>query len=225
MRIARFDLLRYGKFTDRSVPLPQTQRDFHLIVGPNEAGKSTLRSAILDLLFGIETRSRYNFLHAHGDMRLGALLEQGTETLDFVRIKARGKTLQAPSGAPLPDTALTPFLGAVDRGFFDQMFGLDHARLVAGGREILDASNDVGQILFQSAAGIGRFGEVRDALEVEANSLWARRRSGDREYYIASDELARAEAALKQTTIRTKDWVTARDLVDRLEGEGSQARV
>ncbi len=225
MRIARLDLIRYGKFTDRSVPLPHAQRDFHLIVGPNEAGKSTLRSAILDLLFGIETRSRFNFLHVYGDMRLGGLLEQGAEALDFMRVKAgTTKTLQDPAGTALSDLALAPFLGAVDRGFFDQMFGLDHARLVAGGQEILDASNDVGRILFQSAAGIGSFGAVRDALETEANALWAKRRSGEREYYIAADELEQAEAALKQATIRTKDWVAARDRVQRLEQDGAQAR-
>jgi uncharacterized protein YhaN len=47
MRISRLDLLRYGKFTEKSVSLPKAEKDFHLIVGPNEAGKSTLRNAIL----------------------------------------------------------------------------------------------------------------------------------------------------------------------------------
>lgn len=61
MRINRLDLLRYGKFTDRSIFLPQSNQDFHLIIGPNEAGKSTIRSAILDLFFGVENRSAYNF--------------------------------------------------------------------------------------------------------------------------------------------------------------------
>lgn len=224
MRIARLDLLNYGKFTDRSVTFPQARRDFHLIVGPNEAGKSTLRSAILDLLFGIETRSPYNFLHAYSDMRLGALVEHDGAVLDFVRIKARSKTLQSLSGATLADNELASLLGSVDRSFFDQMFGLDHERLVKGGREILTASNDVGRILFQSAAGIGSLGEVREALETEANSLWAKRRSGDREYYAASDELEQADVALKQATVRTKDWVEARTRVEKLEDELNEAR-
>ena len=77
MRITRLDLLRFGKFTDKTVQLPCAKQDFHLIVGPNEAGKSTLRGAIQDLLFGIETRSSYNFLHPHNEMRVGALIEQG----------------------------------------------------------------------------------------------------------------------------------------------------
>ena len=128
MRLTRLDLLRFGKFTDRTLCLPASAQDFHLIVGPNEAGKSTLRSAIQDLLFGIETRSRYNFLHAHTDMRLGALIQKDGHELDFVRVKARTKTLQRPDGTALADDALAPFLGTVDRVFFDQMFGLNHAR-------------------------------------------------------------------------------------------------
>lgn len=224
MRITRLDLLRYGKFTDKSVALPGASKDFHLIVGPNEAGKSTLRNAIQDLLFGIETRSRYNFLHPHSEMRLGALIEHGTNKLDFVRTKARTKTLQAPGGLPLADNALVSFLGQADRDFFDQMFGLNHERLVKGGQEILSASNDIGQILFQAAAGIGSLGEIRDKLEEEAEKLWSKRKSGEREYYIASNELDQAEAVLKQATVRTKDWQEARNEVDRIGEELNQAK-
>ncbi len=67
MRFSRLDLIRYGKFTDHSIELSNSndagQPDFHLIVGPNEAGKSTICNAISDLLFGIEVRTRYDFLH------------------------------------------------------------------------------------------------------------------------------------------------------------------
>ncbi len=224
MRIARLDLSRYGRFTDRVIELPYREPDFHLLVGANEAGKSTLRCAILDLLFGIEMRSPYNFRHAYGDMRLGARVEHGDAALDFVRVKARTRTLQAPDGSALPDTALADFLGGIERGFFEQMFGLDHQRLVAGGRDILSAANDVGQILFQSATGIASFGTVREALEQEADALWAKRRAGDREYYIAADALARAEESLKQATVRTRDWVAARDAVAGLEREAGELR-
>jgi len=224
MRIARLDLLRYGKFTDKTVPLPRSVQDLHLIVGPNEAGKSTLRSAIQDLLFGIETRSRFNFLHAHADMRLGGAIELGDDSLDFIRIKARNKTLQTSTGSVLPDAVLAPYLGQVDRAFFDQMFGLNHARLVQGGQDILSASNDIGQILFQAAAGVGSLGQIRDKLEAEANALWAKRKSGDREYYLAAAELEQAEAALKAAIVRTKDWQEASTRVTQISSALDQAR-
>lgn len=224
MRITRLDLLRYGKFTDARLALPGAAQDFHLIVGPNEAGKSTLRSAIQDLLFGIETRSRYSFLHGYNEMRLGALIEQGDSSLDFIRSKARSKTLQTADGAALPDSALTPYLGQIERSFFDQMFGLNHERLVKGGQEILSASNDVGQILFQAASGIGSLGSIRDQLEQEADGLWAPRRSDKRAYYMAASELEQAEAALKQATVRTKDWQDASSAVASMTDKLKAAR-
>jgi uncharacterized protein YhaN len=122
----------------------------------------------------------------------------------------------------LPETALAGFLGGTDRNYFDQMFGLDHSRLQAGGNAILSAHGDVGQILFQSAAGIASLGKVRDQLAQEADSLWARRRANDRAYYAASDELARAEQALKAATVRTRDWVQAQERVAQLH-ESRQA--
>ena len=218
MRINRLDISRYGKFTDATMALPVAQRDFHLLVGSNEAGKSTIRDAILDLLFGIETRSPYDFLHPKPEMRLGALISHGENTLDFQRVK-KARSLIDPQGNVLPDTALASFLGNADRCFFDHMFGLDHDRLVSGGNEILKASNDVGRILFQSAAGIGSLGAVRDALEAEAAKLWAPRRSGERAYYSAADELAAAELLLKQSVVRTKDWSEAREKVEAIERE------
>jgi uncharacterized protein YhaN len=227
MRIARFDLLRYGKFTDRSLTLLRADQDFHFIVGPNEAGKSTLRAAIQDLLFGIETRSRFNFLHPHHEMRLGACLEreggQDAGQLDFIRLKARTNPLKTPGGAALPEEALSPFLGQVDRHFFDQMFGLDHQRLVAGGEQILNASNDIGRILFQAAAGIGGLGEIREQLEQEADRLWSKRKSDNREYYQANAQLEQAKADLDRATVRAKDWLAARERVADLQADLEKA--
>lgn len=217
MRIDQLDLTRYGKFTALPIVMPQAKCDFHLIVGPNEAGKSTIRDAILDLLFGIETRSSYDFLHPKSEMCLGAQISHAGAVLDFQRVKKAKSSLTDPKGAALADNALAPFLGTADRAFFDQMFGLDHDRLVTGGNEILKASNDIGRILFQSAAGIGSLGTVRDALEEEADKLWAPRKSGGRAYYIAAEDFAAAEAALKSATVRTKDWTAARDKVQAVE--------
>ncbi|MGO9445782.1 MAG: AAA family ATPase [Thiobacillaceae bacterium] len=42
-----------------SIEFPAAKREFHLIVGPNEAAKSSLRTAIQDLLFGIPLVRRW----------------------------------------------------------------------------------------------------------------------------------------------------------------------
>ena len=217
MRFNRLDLIKYGKFSDRAVEFPAAQQDFHLIIGPNEAGKSTLRSAIVDLLFGIPTRSVHSFLHPLNELRLGAYISNASDTLEFHRTKALRQTLRSPLDAVLSESTLTPFLGTADRSFFDQMFGLDHTRLVSGGNSILSAENDVGQILFQSAAGVASLGKIRDALVAEADKLWAPRKANDRAYYIAADQLEKASTALKEATVRTKVWVEANSKVESLQ--------
>ncbi|HMO31239.1 AAA family ATPase, partial [Enterovirga sp.] len=48
MRLRRLDLVRYGKFTDRSLDFGERsagQPDLHVVFGPNEAGKSTAFAA------------------------------------------------------------------------------------------------------------------------------------------------------------------------------------
>lgn len=225
MRLQQLHLLAYGKFSGHTLDFPAAPQDFHLIVGPNEAGKSTTRNAILELLYGIELRSPMDFVHAKADMRLGATVTHGAASLAFVRTKARSKTLLcASTGQPLPDAALAPFLGGADRAFFDGMFGLDHSRLVAGGKAMLEARDDIGQVLFQSAAGIASLGAVRASLAAEADSLWARRKSGDRAWYSAADDLDRADKALKAATVRTRDWQDAVAKVDALQAQRAQSR-
>lgn len=73
MRLDRLDLTRYGHFTDRRLAFPAPapgEADLHVVYGPNEAGKSTLFSAWLDLLFGIPLRTRYDFRHPGPTMRV-----------------------------------------------------------------------------------------------------------------------------------------------------------
>lgn len=224
MRIDRLDLLRFGKFTDRSLALPAANRDIHILVGPNEAGKSTVRAAVADLLYGIPARTPHAFVHAMPELRLAARLQHAGQVLELQRVKGNKNTVRAADGSPLPDAALAPFLGPTDREFFLQMFGLDHARLVQGGHSILSAGDDLGQILFQSAAGIAQLGPVRDALEAEADKLWSRRRAGDRAFYVASDALDHASAALKQATLRSRDWAEAQARAADLDSQAQAVR-
>lgn len=218
MRLQHLQLIRYGKFTDAGMALPKADRDFHFIVGPNEAGKSTVRTAIAELLFGFPPRSgAMAFLHPQPDLRLGAQVADGDSQLDFVRIKANKNTLRSPTDVALPDDALASFLGTADREFFEQMFGLDHVQLVRGGQTILDASKDVSQVLFQSAAGIAGLGKVKDALVAEADKLWAPRASGARAYYAASARWEEACKELKVLTVRTKVWTEAREKLAEIE--------
>lgn len=218
MRLQHLQLIRYGKFTDAEMALPKADNDFHFIVGPNEAGKSTVRTAIAELLFGFPIRSgAMAFLHHQSDLRLGAKVADKDQDLDFVRIKANKGTLRSLADVALPDDALAVFLGTADREFFEQMFGLDHVQMVRGGQTILDASKDVSQVLFQSAAGIAGLGKVKDALVAEAGNLWGPRVATGRTYYAANSRWEAACKELKDLTVRTKSWAEARGKLAEVE--------
>lgn len=224
MRLNRLDLIRYGKFTNTPIDLPRGVYDFHLIVGPNEAGKSTVRTAVAELLFGMPKSSPLGFVHPQSELRLGAVIEGGPGQLAFHRTKSTKSSLRSPTDALLPDDALAGYLDSADRSFFEQMFGLDHVQLVKGGQSILDASKDVGQVLFQSAAGIAGLGKVRDALADEAGTLWGPRKAGDRAYYIAAAQLEAADHELKEATIRTRAWAEARSTLEAAESRFGEVR-
>ncbi|EMD81921.1 ATP-binding protein [Pacificimonas flava] len=208
MRLGRLDLIRYGHFSDRSFNLPAGESDFHIIFGPNEAGKSTALTAIEDLLFGIDSRSPYNFLHDYASMRVGGVLENGHGSLEVVRRKGNKDTLLGPEGSPLPggDGVLAPYLAGGDRPFFERMFSLDHIRLETGGREILEAKDDVGQMLFSAGAGIAGLRERLKELSAEADDLWSARRAKHRKFYIADDKLSEAQKALRDQTLTATKW-------------------
>lgn len=208
MRIQQLDLLRYGHFTGAIIPLPAGKPDFQMLLGENEAGKSTAMNGIEDLLFGIPASSSRNFLHEYNAMRVGALLENGSDTLKLRRRKGNKDTLLADDDTPIPsgEGALAPFLAGADRRFYTRMFSLDHERLRQGGKEILQAQDDVGQILFSASAGITGLRETLKAMEAEADALWASRRAGHRKYFPAEDRLRAAETSMRENTVTATKW-------------------
>lgn len=217
MRIRELKLIRYGKFSDRSLTLPFRDRDIHLIVGPNEAGKSTVRTAIGDWLFGIPMRTPLAFLHPMPELRIGGVVERlgygeaEGQHLAFDRTKGNKNTLRTSEDAPLPDGVLHPWLGSLQAQAFNRMYALDHTTLVEGGAGILSASDDIGRMLFQSAAGIEHLGDALQKLQAEADALWAPRKSGSRAYYQALEAYEVANAEFKRATLRTKDWKAQHD--------------
>jgi uncharacterized protein YhaN len=209
VRLRRLDLLRYGHFTDKSFDLAGGETGVSVIFGPNEAGKSTALSAIDDLLFGIPTHSSFGFLHDYASMRIGAVLEDGDEALEVVRRKGNKDTLLNCDGLPMSggESALRPYLAGADRAFFVRMFSLDHSRLEAGGREILEAKDDVGQMLFAAGAGIVGLRDKLSDLSNEADTLWTDRRAKGRSFYEASDRLKAAETTLRDQTLTAAKWL------------------
>ena len=252
MRIRELRLLRYGKFTDRLLALPNAPQDIHLVVGANEAGKSTMRRALSDWLFGFPMRSTgMDFLHPMQDLRLGGIIEDNTvsfeehssgqdtatgntetgassdrqiRSLNFERRKGQKNTLRTPADEPLPDSTLHEWLGSLQADEFRRMYALDHATLVEGSESILQASDDIGRMLFQAAAGIEHLGDALKTLQQEADSLWAPRKSGNRVFYQQQDAYEDARRTLGQAQLRTRDWKESHDALMDVQHQLEEAR-
>jgi uncharacterized protein YhaN len=219
MRIRRLTLDRFGHFTDGVLDFTGGG-DFHLMCGPNEAGKTTTLNALGDLFFGIGQRSAYNFKHANPDMRLGAeIVAADGRTLEFRRRKGRQNTLLDPDNNTLPEAALTAFLGPIDRDFFEGMFGLDHARLRKGGEDILAARGEVGQSLFGAGAGIVGLSQILGELDDEANRLFTARKHASKPFYVALDRYNDARKRLREAAVSGDDWRQLRAEIEAAEAQ------
>ncbi|MDF1609423.1 AAA family ATPase [Hoeflea sp. YIM 152468] len=182
MRLNRLDLTRYGKFTDHVIDFgsaPKDGADLHIVYGPNEAGKSTLFNAWLDLLFGIGVQSSYNFLHPYPTMRIGAAIDIGGEVREFARIKRTQNSLLDGRDQPISEAALLAGLGGLDRDSYKTMFSLDDETLEQGGESILASRGDLGELLFSASAGLGELSQRLAGIRSEAEEFYKyRARSG-----------------------------------------------
>ncbi|WP_164512267.1 ATP-binding protein [Oceaniglobus ichthyenteri] len=174
MRLNRLDLTRYGRFSDAQLQFPAPTAgapDLHIIFGRNEAGKSTLFSAWLDLLYGIPVRTRYDFLHPGPTLQIGAELTHANGTLDVVRVKRNGPSLQDNMGNTLPEATMQAALAGLGRDGYGAMFSLDDDTLEQGGESILSSRGDLGEMLFSASAGLAGLGPQLDTIRKELDGF------------------------------------------------------
>lgn len=219
MRILALDLERYGPFTDRTVRFREDAR-LHVVLGANEAGKSSALAAVTDLLFGIEERTRYAFRHDMPALRLGAEIRAADgRRLRFRRRKGRKNTLVDAADSGLPDDSLAPFLGGLSREVFCRAFGLDAASLRAGAAEMLEAEGELGASLFAAASGLRGYRALQGRLEEEAAGIFMPRAARERTFYQALGRYEEARKAIRQGELRAGDW---RDLNEEIAEAGNR---
>jgi uncharacterized protein YhaN len=199
MKILSLKFIAYGPFTDTTLDFDGSSRGFHVIYGPNEAGKSTALMALRHLLFGIPVRTTASFLHPHATLRIGGRLVKSDGTqVEFVRRKGRSKTLRdADDQVILDDNVLVPFLGGLNQGLFEQMFAIGHEELIKGGQEIIAGAGSVGESLFAAGAGLIQLSGVRQELDTKCNTLFKKRGS--------KPAINKTLSALKETGKKQKE--------------------
>jgi len=177
MRIERLDLVAFGNFTD--VVLDLSSPGLQVLYGPNEAGKTTARAAVSNLLYDFDLRTTYAFVHPMSKLQIGARLRsEDATTLEVVRYKRNKDPLvEAGSNRPVSAPTWAGLLQGVSHTDFEAMFTLGWDELVRGTAELLARGGVLGETLFAAGFGVRELGVVLDRLDAEATTLFSPRPS------------------------------------------------
>ena len=208
MRIRRLDLRAFGPFTNVELDFGAEPGRLHVVYGPNEAGKSSALRALRQFFFGIDQRTDDAFLHKYGDLRVGAVLEsRDGQRLQCVRRKGQRDTLRgADDNAVLDPALLGRLLGSLSRDLYEQMFGLNHQSLVAGGRELAQGRGELGQLLFAAGAGMTDLRRVQQELAAEAASIFKSGNATNPQINQSLRDLQEARRELKSAQLPSAEW-------------------
>ena len=208
MKICEIRLIAFGPFTDVRIDLSGGKEGLHIIYGPNEAGKSSALRALRHMLYGIPERSLDDFLHPYTKMRVGAAIQRKDgDVLEFVRRKGRSNTLRAVDDKTvLDESILHRFLSGVNADVFSTMFGIAHADLVRGGREIIQGGGSMGQIIFAAGSGVANLRAVQEELQSEIDLLF--KPSGQKpKINEALSKLNKSRKELRDAQLPGQEWV------------------
>ncbi|MFI9836361.1 AAA family ATPase [Nonomuraea sp. NPDC051941] len=228
MRVDRLDLFAFGPFSGMTLDL--SAPGIHVITGPNEAGKSTALHAFDQLLYGIDERSRYDFVHAKAALRLGALVRSTDgSTLEILRIKARNAPLRGADGAPMEQAVLNAFLGGIDRSTFTSVFALTSAELRQGGRALACGGGNFKQALAATRSG-GLLSAALATIDERLGELYKRRGQLPRINVLLA-ELKQAKERVRAAALPPQEYLDGEQEVkdteatlNRLTEELDQAR-
>lgn len=223
MRLISLELTRYGNFAkDRIIFDPRPGR-INLLFLPNGAGKSVLRAAFCDLLFGIGGQTPMGFRFGYTGMRIAAeAIAPDGARLSFVRRKGQGNTLLDAAGNPENSGHLARRLGGIDRTLLERLFALDTERLRRGGEELLASGGAVADALL-AAGGLGGIKELYRSLEEAADALAPARRSKDKPFYRALDQLQEARRRARSAELRPEAWARMEDELAAAVGQQETA--
>lgn len=228
MRLRKLSMDRFGHFTGRQFDFGEAgeKPDFHIIYGPNEAGKTTTMEAALRLFYGFPNREGYAFKHQRSNLQVSGQLEIDGDLRWFTRLPTRSGALVDEAGAPLPETAISALLAGLSEEDYRHLLCLDDETIERGGEEIAQARGDIGRLLFSAAAGVADLSTVLEKVREEADEIWRKRASKTR-IAILKRELAQLEKDIRERDVSASAWRSLKkELADarKAEGEARTAR-
>ena len=205
MRLTAFHIEKYGNLESLSLALDPRPGVINLVAAPNGTGKSVLRQAFADLLFGVPGQTPMGFRFGYPAMRLRAEAVGPDGPVRFGRRKGSGNTLLDDAGAPLPPAVLDRLLGGMDRAGLERLFALDTAGLREGGRRLLATGGALADALLSGAGGVRSATELRGTLLRERDERAPERRVASRPFYAALDTWTGARKRLRDGSLHPND--------------------
>lgn len=153
MRLNRIRLSPYGALSDTTLELGDGLTVVH---GVNEAGKTTLLSAYADLLCGIPRNTTMDFVFGRPKLRIQAAVtlndESSTEVIRTSK-NSPNDLLNSTTGQPAAQDIRQALAEGFDQKNLLTRFGLDHDRLVRGGRDLMEGAGTLADIVFEARSG------------------------------------------------------------------------
>ena len=206
MRIEGLTLVSYGAHADTRLELIEPERGLTVVLGPNEAGKSTTLRAIQALLFGIPRGTNDHVGRGRESIRVGARLRSHDgEAVELVRQGLNRRPLVDANGNVVDPAVLGRMLGGADQALFSNLFCIGHQELVENSKYLLDADGELGRLVFGATVGATALSRVQDELAARAEQIFKpggskppmNQRLGERR-----DLLSRA----REIQVRASDW-------------------
>ena len=197
--------------------------DFHIMYGPNEAGKTTTMEAALRLFYGFPLREGYAFKHQRSNLQVSGQLEIDGQLRRFTRLPKRSGSLVDEAGTALPETALSAHLAGLSKEDYRKLLCLDDETIERGGEEIAQAHGDIGRLLFSAAAGVADLSTVLADVREEADAIWRKRASKTRVAELKRD-LTHVEKDIRERDVSASAWRGLKTALAEARAAESEAR-
>ena len=206
MRLTALDVERYGNLERVHLQLDPAPGRINVVVAPNGAGKSVLRQAFSDLLFGIPGQTPLGFRFGYRDMRLRAeAVGPDGIAVRFGRRKGNRDTLLDEVNGPLAPAVLDRLLGRTDRAQLERLFALDTERLRAGGNGLLASGGYFADALVSAAGGLHHAREIRADMERQRDEAAPETKRASRPFYKALDAWQNARKTQREGVLLPKE--------------------
>jgi uncharacterized protein YhaN len=221
MRFERLDLSPYGRFVDRRISF-STSASLHVVLGRNEAGKTTTLEAISDFLFGVDPRTPYAFDCGYSALGVGGVLRFADGArLEARRRKGAKNTLVDAANKPVAEDRLLSALGGLDREAFEAEFGLSQRALREGGAQLLRAGGKLAETLAAGSALLGGLNAAQKRLTEEKDEIFTpERRSAGKPFYAAVERYAAAAKDVKAAVVESEEWKAAEAALEQARLRG-----